>query len=161
MILTPSRALFSPSGAIFYSLRPTLGNLTIIECLKCFIKCLYQLVFRLGQFLDSKFIYLLNYWRFCDFDTFTGLFSPSGAIFHPLRLNFGNLTTIECLKCNIKCLYQLVFKFGQFVSFKLTYLLNYWRLCDFDPFTGPLSPLYDVIMTSKLPFLKKNNLEKC
>ena len=72
MILTPSRALFPPSGAICHSLRPYLGNRTIIECLKCFIKCLYQLVFRFGQFLDSKLIYLLNYWRICDFDPFTG-----------------------------------------------------------------------------------------
>ena len=38
----------------------------------------------------------------------------------------------QCSKCIIKCLYQFVFKFDQFLDLKLTYLSNYWRFCDFD-----------------------------
>ena len=40
----------------------------------------------------------------------------------------------------IKCLYQLVFKFGQFLEPQLTYVLNYCRFYDFDPFRGPFCP---------------------
>ena len=49
---------------------------------------------------------------------------------------FWESLSIECLKCIIKCLYQLVFKFCQFLDSKLTYLLNYCRFCDFEPFQG-------------------------
>ena len=62
----------------------------------------------------------------------------SGIIFHSLRLNRKFLDTIEWLKCNIKCLFQLVFKFDQFLDLKFTYLLNYCRFCDFDPFIAIL-----------------------
>ena len=37
------------------------------------------------------------------------------------------------LKCIIKCFYQFVFKFVQFLDFKFTYFLNYCWFCDFDP----------------------------
>ena len=39
----------------------------------------------------------------------------------------------ECFKYIIKCFYQFVFKFGQFLDSKLTYLLNYCWFCDFEP----------------------------
>ena len=39
-------------------------------------------------------------------------------------------------KKHVICLYQLVFRFGQFFGYKLIYLLNYCRFCDFDPFMG-------------------------
>jgi hypothetical protein len=115
-------------------------SLTTIECLKCIIKCLYKLVFKFDQLLDFKMTYLLNYWVFCDFDPFAGLFSSSGIIFHYLGLNKWNLTAIEGLKCILKCLYQFVFKFSQFLDFQLAYLLNYCRFCNFGPFTGHFSP---------------------
>ena len=65
--------------------------------------------------------------------------------FSHLGLNKGNLITIEYLKCIIKCLYQLIFKFSQFLNFKLTYLLNYWRYCDFDPFMEHLITLWRLL----------------
>ena len=102
-------------------------------CLKCIIKCLYQLVFKVGQFLDFKYIYLLNYWRFCDFDPSKWIFVLSCAIFLPVRLINKTIIIKECLNSNIKCLYQFVFKFDQFLDLKLTYLSNYCRFCDFDP----------------------------
>ena len=60
-------------------------------------------------------------------------FSKFCVIFHHLTLNKSNLTCIDRSKYIIKCLYQLVFRFGQFLDSKLTYLLNYYRICDFDP----------------------------
>ena len=85
------------------------------------------------------------------------LLLPSGAIFHSLGLNLGNLTIIECLKCSIKCLYQLVFRFGQFLDFKLTYLLNYWRFCDFDPFTDPFIAFWHYFLLFEAKFRKSDN----
>ena len=102
---------------------------------KNIIKCFYQLVFRFDQFLDCKLTYLWIIFDFVILTPFIGPFPPYGAFFHTLRLNKENLTTIECLKCIIKCLYQLVFKFSHFFYLKLTRLLNYWRFIDFDPFT--------------------------
>ena len=101
--------------------------------------------------------FLLNYWRFCDIDHFTGLFSPSGGIFNSLRLNKGNFTTIECLKRIIKCFYHLVFMFVQFLDFKLIYLLNYWRFCDFDPFTGPFFAFWRYFSLFEAKFRKYDN----
>ena len=43
---------------------------------------------------------------------------------------------MEWLKCIIKCLFQFIFKFGEFVYYSFAYFLNYWLFCDFDPFTG-------------------------
>ena len=57
-----------------------------MQCLKCIIKCLYQFVLKFGKFLDLKFTYLSNYWRFCDFDPSMGHFLLSGVIFLSLRL---------------------------------------------------------------------------
>ena len=119
----PPWAYFPPYGAFFHTLRLNKGNLTTIECFKCIIKYLYQLVFEFRQFLDFKLPYLLNYGRFCDFDPFVGLFSTFCRLFHTLRLNKGILTTIECLKCIIKCLYQVVIRFDQFLDFRLTYYI--------------------------------------
>ena len=107
-------------------------------CLKSIIKCLYQLVFKFSQFSGSKLTYLLNYCRFCDFYPFRGQFLD---ILHTLKLNKSDLTSIMCLKCIIKCLYQLVFKFSQFLDLKLTYFMNYCRFCDFDPSLGHFSAL--------------------
>ena len=125
MILTPPCNIVWLLGIICNSLKLNKTNLDTMECLKCIIKCLYQFVFRIGQFLDFKLTYLLNYWRICDFDPSKGHFWLLGVIFHALRLNKKMLDTMECLKCIIKCLYQMVFKFGQLLGFKLTYLLNY------------------------------------
>ena len=86
--------------------------------------------------MKFKFTYFLNYWRICDFDPSKGHCWLSGVIFHILRLNKKMLDTMECLKCIIKCLNQFVFKFGQFLDFKFTYLHNYCRFCDYDPSTG-------------------------
>jgi len=103
----------------------------------------YQLVFKFSQFLDFKLTYLLNYWWFSDFHPFKwAFFKPYGTFYCTLKLNKGDFTTIECLKCIIKCLYQLVFKFSQFLDFKFTYLLNYWRFSDFHPFTWPFFQPY-------------------
>jgi hypothetical protein len=55
------------------------------------------------------------------------------VIFHSSRLNISKLAFIKCLKCIIKCLYEFVFKFCQFLDSKLPYLLNYGRFYDFDP----------------------------
>ena len=136
MILTPPPCIIWLLGVMFHYLRLNKEFLDIMECLKCIIKCLYQLVFRFGQFLDFKLTYLLNYWRICVFDPSKGHFWLLGVIFHDLRLNKKMLDTMECLKCIIKCLYQFVFKFDQFLDFKFTYLLNYCRFCDFDPSMG-------------------------
>jgi hypothetical protein len=134
--------LFQPYDAYFHTLKLNKWDLTTIECLKCIIKCLYQLVFKFSQFLDFKLTYLLNYWRFSDFGPFMwAFFQHYGTFLHTLKLNKGDLSTIGCLKCIIKCLYQLVFKFSQFLDFKLTYLLNYWRFSDFDPFKWALFSL--------------------
>jgi hypothetical protein len=121
---------------IFHSLRLNKSYLTSIESLKYIIKCLYQIVLKFSQFLDPTLPYLLNYYRFYDFDPSQGLFLAILRYFHSSRLNKSKLASIEYLKCIIKCLYQLVFKFGQFSDSKLTYLLNYCRFCDFDPFQG-------------------------
>ena len=110
--------------------------MTYIKCFKCIIKCFNQLVFKVGQFVDSKLIYLLNYCRFCDFDPFRGHFLAILRPFDTLNTNKSKLTYIECLKCILKCLYQLVFKFCQFLDSKWTYLLNYCRFCKFDPRWG-------------------------
>jgi hypothetical protein len=107
-----------------------------MEWFKCIIKCLYQLVFKFGQFLDKKLTNFMNYWQFCDFGPLERHFWLSHAIILSLRLNKNILGTMECLKCIIKCMYQLVFKFGQFLDFKLTYLLNYCQFCDFGPSDG-------------------------
>ena len=109
-------------------------NLDIKESLKCIIKCLYKFVFKFGQFLDFKFTYLLNYWRFCYFDPSKCNFCwILCAIFLSLRLNKKYFDIKECLKCIIICLHQFVFKFGQFLDVKLTYLVHYWRFSNFDP----------------------------
>ena len=133
--MTPPRYIFWLLGIIFHALRLN-KKLDTMECLKCIIKCLYQFVLKFDQFLDFKLTYLLNYCQICDFDHFTGIIWLLGVIFHYLRLNKEILDTMECLKCIIKCLYQFVFMFGQFLDFKLTCLLNYWRICDFDPSKG-------------------------
>ena len=57
-----------------------------------------------------------------------------GVIFHCLRLNINILENIWCFKCFLKYLYQLVFKFEQFLDFKFTYFPKYCQFCDFDPF---------------------------
>ena len=74
VILTPPRSIFWLSGAIFPSLRLYKNILDTMKWLKCILKCLYQFVFKCGQFLDFKFTCLLNYWRFCDFDPSKGHF---------------------------------------------------------------------------------------
>ena len=108
--------------------------LDTIQCLEYIRKCLYQLVFRFGQFLDFKFTYLMNYWRFYNFDHTKWYFSSSHILFSSLWGYIYIFTlTLECLKCIIKCLIQFSFKFVQFLDSKLTYLSNYWRFCDFDP----------------------------
>ena len=139
--------------------------MTNIECLKCIVKCLYQLDFRFGQFVDCKLTYLRNYLRFCNFDPFMGPFLGLMAPFfiYTLTRNKLNLTTIECLKCIIKCVFQLVYKFSQFLDFKLTYLLNYWRFCDFDPFMGLFSALWLLFHTLRLSKGKLTTIEclKC
>jgi hypothetical protein len=122
--------------AIILSLRLNKKIMDTMECLKCIIKCLYQLVFKFGQFLDFKLSYLLNYCQFCDFGPSDGLFWPLRAIILSLRINKKITDTMECFKCIIKCLYQLVFKFGQFLDFKLTYLMNYCKFYDFGPSEG-------------------------
>ena len=62
-----------------------------------------------------------------------GIFGSRVLFLFSIRLNKNYLDIKECLKCIIKCLYQFVFKFDQFLDFKLAYLSNYWRFCDFDP----------------------------
>jgi hypothetical protein len=124
------------SQAIILSLQLNKKIIDTMECLKCIIKYLYQLVFKFGPFLDFKLTYLLNYCRFCDFRPRRGIFMLSQAIILYLRLNKKIINTMECLKCIIKCLYQFIFKFGPFLDFKLAYLLNYCRFCDFGPSEG-------------------------
>jgi hypothetical protein len=80
---------------------------------------LYQIVFKFCKFLDSK---LLNYWRFCNFDSLGANIWLFYVIFHSLRLNKSNLTSIACLKYIIKYLYQFIFRFCQFLDSKLTYI---------------------------------------
>ena len=130
---------FPLSGTIFHTLRLNKQNFTTIECLKSLLTCLYQLdsfqVLPIFRLLIDIFAELLAILWFLP--TLWAIFPPYGDFFNTLRLNKENLTTIECLKCIIKCLFQLVFKFSQFLDFKLTYLLNYWRFCDFDPSMGP------------------------
>jgi hypothetical protein len=105
-----------------------------MECFKCIINCLYQLDFKFGQFLDFEFTYFPNYCQFWSFSPLGwAFFCSRGAITLSLRLNKKNTVTMEGLKCIIECLCQLVFKFGQFLEFKLTYLLNYCQFCDFGP----------------------------
>ncbi len=142
-----SWAFFPPFGAFIHTLMLNKGIQTTIDGLKYIIKCLYQLVFRFDQFLDFRCTYLLNYWQFCDFDPPHGpFFSLLPHFFHTLRLNKGIFTTIECLKYIIKCLQQLVFRFSQVLDFKLTYLLNYWRFCDFDPLMGLFSAFCHIFL---------------
>ena len=106
-----------------------------MECLKCIIKRFYKLVFKFDQFLDLKLAYLLKYWQICDFTPLDdGHFWLLHAIILSLRLNKKNTDTRECLKCIIKCLYQLVFKFDQFLNLKLAYFLNYCQICNFRHF---------------------------
>ena len=129
----PSTGHFLLSGVIFLSLRLYIIFLDTMQRLKSIIKCLYQFVFKFDQFLDFKLTYLLNYCQFFDFDPSKWHFWLLCTIFLSLRLNKNILDIKECLKCIIKCLYQFVFKFDQFLDFKLAYLSNYWRFCDFDP----------------------------
>ena len=105
----------------FFILRMFLQNSEFM-CLKCIITCLYQFVFRFGQFIDLKLTYLLNYWRFLWFWPLQRtLFSSYFGILLSLGLNKKFLDIMQCLKYIIKCLYQFVFKFYQFLDFKLTY----------------------------------------
>ena len=94
VILTPSRGNFWLLCAIFLSLRLHKKMLDTVQWLKCIIKCLYQLVFKFGQFLDFKLTYLSYYWRFCDFDPSKGHFWLSCAIFLSLRLKKWTLTLL-------------------------------------------------------------------
>jgi len=133
VILTTSRCIFWLSGVIFPSLGLNKIILDTMECLKCIIKCLYQFIFKIGQFLDFKLAYL---WIIADFVILASprsIFWLSGVIFPSLRLYKKGFVTVECLKCIIKCVYQIVFRFVQFLDFKLTYLSNYWWFCDFYP----------------------------
>ena len=108
----------------------------IKEYLECIINCLYKFIFKFGQFLDFKFAYLPNYWRFCDFDTSKGHFLSLVRNSSLFEAKYFVFDINECLKCIIKCLYQFVFKFGKYLDFKCTYLLNYWRFSDFDTSKG-------------------------
>ena len=133
MILDPQRDNFRLWRAIILSLRLNKKITDLMECFNCIIKCLYQLIFNFGQFLDKKLTNCMNYWQFCDFGLSERHFRLLRAIFLSVWLNNNITGTMECFKCIIKCLYQLVFKFGQFLEFKLTYLLNYCQFCDFGP----------------------------
>ena len=100
---------------------------------KMFVPISFQVwtIFRLQFGKFAELMPILRFWPF------SGTLSwPFCVLLHTLKLNKGNLTTIECLKCIIECLYQLVYKFYQFLDSKLTYLLNYCRFCDFYPFWG-------------------------
>ena len=125
-----------------------------MKCLKCIIKCLYQLVFKFGQFLDNKLTKFMNYCQFCDFGSSKRYLGFLRAIILSLRLNKNITDPIECLKCIIICMYQLVFKFSQFLGFKLTYLLNYCQFCDFSPSEGHFWLLWAIILSLRLN--KKN-----
>ena len=98
---------------------------------KIFVPISFQVY---SQFLDSKLTNLLNYCQFCDFEPFRGHFLAILRPFAHFEAKKLNMTYIECLKCIIRCLYQLVFKFSQFLDSKLTNWLNYWQFCDFNPF---------------------------
>ena len=151
-------AYFDSCTLFVLSLRLNLKKLDIKECLKCFITCLYQLVFKFGQFLDFKLIYLLNYCRFCDFDPSKWhLLTFTCAIFLTLRLNIKKIIIKECLNSNMKCLYQFVLRFGQILGFKLTYLLNYWRFCDFDPPKGHFLAFFGKISAQSVKYKKTRN----
>jgi hypothetical protein len=132
----PLERHFWLSHTIILSLRLNKNITGTMECLKCIIKCLYQIVFRFGQFLDFKLTYLLNYCQFCDFGPQLGIFWLWQGIILSLRLNKKITDTMECIKCIIKCLYHLVFKFDQFLDFKLAYLMNYCQFFDFGPTEG-------------------------
>ena len=102
-------AYFDSCTLFVLSLRLNLKELDIKECLKCFITCLYQLVFKFGKFLDFKFIYLLNYWWFCDFDPSKWHFLALMRYFSLFEANLKKLIIKECLNSNIKCLYTNLF----------------------------------------------------
>ena len=137
MILTPFGDTFLSFCVILHSLKLDKSNFTSIECLKYIITCLYQLVFmflpifRIQIDIVAELLAILWFWPLSG-----TLFLSFCVFLHTLRLDKSNLTSIECLKCIIKCLYQLVFKFCQFLDSKLTYLLKYCRFCDFEPFQG-------------------------
>jgi len=137
-----NRALFSSCILFFILFEDKYFLYEHYRVLEMYYKLLYRFVIKFDQFLDLKLTYFLNYCQFCDFDPSTGHLLSSGIISPSLRLNKIILDTMECLKCIIKCLYQFVFKFGQFSDFKLLFLLNYWRFCGFDLSSGPFLALW-------------------
>ena len=122
MVLTPFGDTFWPFCVPLYTLKLNKSNLRSKECLKYIITCLYQLVFMFFP------IFRLQIYIVCRITGDFVILTPFGDTFwsfcvllHNLRLDKLNLTSIECLKCIITCLYQLVFMFFfQFLDFKFT-----------------------------------------
>jgi hypothetical protein len=106
-----------------------------------------DVITRKKYFFYFKLTYLLNYWRFCDFDPSRGQCLAIYDIFHTLGLNKPNLTSIDCLKCIIKCLHHFVYKFCQFLDSKLTYLLSLLSILWFWPLSGPIFVYFMICFT--------------
>jgi hypothetical protein len=131
---------FWAPGCYFEPFVAKLKHLDNMEYLKYIINCFLQLAFNFSQFLDFKLTYLLNYWWFCDFDPFTEHFWAPKCYFEPFEAKLLFFYNIVYIKYIVACFLQLVFNFSQFLVFKLTYLLNCWWFCDFDPFTEHFWP---------------------
>ena len=129
MILTPFGDTFWRFCLLLHTLKLNKSNLTSMGCPKYIIKCLYQLVFKFGKFLDSKLNYLLNYWRFCDFDPFRGHVCRFCVLLHNLKLNKSNLTPIV-LEMDYKMLVPIIFQvwpiFRVQINVFVKWLLIFW-----------------------------------
>ncbi len=49
--------------------------------------CLYQLCNTSGEFWGYEMLYLMIYWRFCDFDTLQGIFAVLFALWGQIKPN--------------------------------------------------------------------------
>ena len=91
-----------PLSAILLSLKLNIKIWEILSCFKCFLKCLYQLVFSFYYFLDFKLTYFSLYYYFCEFDSVLGHLLPSNIFLHSLRLNINILENNRFLQMFIK-----------------------------------------------------------
>ena len=90
-------------------------------------------------------MYTLHFINIFGILTPRGIFGLYAVIIRSLGRNKTILDKICYFLWNIICLYQLLFTFGEFLCIDLICLLNYWGICNFDPYRG-IFGIYVVII---------------
>jgi len=108
-ILTPFWCIFWPLSVILHSLRLNINILENMGCFKCFLKCFYQIVFGIDQFLDFKLTYSPIYRHFCDFVPFLGHLLASKRYFAPFEAKYKYFGKYGVLQMIFKRFVQISF----------------------------------------------------